>query len=188
MTDVSTSLRTLPERCSDLASEDKAMLHRAADLFEALEPFVKAARLIEGRPNNYANRIAMIGGLENAADLMKEHFADLLSAYQASTASGSPIDRRAADVGAAQTPLGLLQRVTNILLVRGTYHSGTWAQNEAAALEAARDVIEMVQDEDCALAASLNSHGEFIAAEIRRRAKSSQAQRLPNPPAHSKTE
>lgn len=53
---------------------------RMRGLEGALEPFVKAAKVIEARPQDYENRVAMIGGLVDACDLTKRHFADLLSA------------------------------------------------------------------------------------------------------------
>ncbi|MBO4228036.1 hypothetical protein [Bradyrhizobium neotropicale] len=54
---------------------------QAADsaLREALEPFVKAARIIQNRPQDYGSkRVAAFGGLEDAHDLYPRHFLKLL--------------------------------------------------------------------------------------------------------------
>lgn len=55
-------------------------LSREAALVEALEPFIRAAQIIEKRPNDYKDRIAMVGGLGEPADLHKRHFSALLAA------------------------------------------------------------------------------------------------------------
>lgn len=49
----------------------------------ALEPFIRAAKVIAKRPQDYESRIAMIGGLVDACDLRKQHFANLLAAHRA---------------------------------------------------------------------------------------------------------
>lgn len=50
---------------------------------EALEPFLKAARIIEKRPQDYGEkRIAAFGGLADAHDIYPRHFMRLLSAVQ----------------------------------------------------------------------------------------------------------
>ena len=49
-------------------------------LREAIEPFVKAAAIIDRRPQDYSDRVVMIGGLEDASDIRKFHFTRLLAA------------------------------------------------------------------------------------------------------------
>lgn len=49
-----------------------------ARLRHAVEPFIKAAKIIAARPGDYAQRIALIGGLEDASDLMQRDFSRLL--------------------------------------------------------------------------------------------------------------
>jgi hypothetical protein len=51
-------------------------------LRDAIAPFVLAADVIEKRPQDYGNRIVAVGGLGNAYDLTKEHFARLLKAHR----------------------------------------------------------------------------------------------------------
>jgi hypothetical protein len=63
-------------RCVELARERDA-------LRDAAEPFIRAAYIIAKRPQDYQNRIVMIGGLEDAHDLTKKHFSDLLASLGA---------------------------------------------------------------------------------------------------------
>lgn len=58
-------------------------IENSREYLKALEPFAKAARVIIQRPQEYEDRIVMVGGLSDAADLYKRHFFALLVALQA---------------------------------------------------------------------------------------------------------
>lgn len=56
-------------------------LRKALERYQdAAIPFLIAAKVIFERPEDYGNRIVMIGGLANACDLTKDHFRRLLDA------------------------------------------------------------------------------------------------------------
>lgn len=54
----------------------------------AIGPFLRAAKVIAARPGDYADRIAAIGGLGTAQDLMKRDFTTLLAVIQCPTCKG----------------------------------------------------------------------------------------------------
>lgn len=61
-------------------------IHRLKSELERLQdataPFLTAAKVIAAHDSSYAPRIVMIGGLSDACDLTKTHFARLLQAVQ----------------------------------------------------------------------------------------------------------
>jgi hypothetical protein len=62
---------------------------------EALEPFLKAARIIENRPQDYGDkRIAAFGGLADAHDLYPRHFMKLLRAIAPAEKAGDDAQAR----------------------------------------------------------------------------------------------
>lgn len=93
----------------------------ACGVREALEPFIKAAKVIAARPQDYENRIAMVGGLTDACDLTKDHFAKLLAALTSDSAAG---------VRGEAT-----QRET----IARAWLRGIWFDGDAAAFEAMGD-------------------------------------------------
>lgn len=55
----------------------------------AIGPFLRAAKVIADRPDDYGDRIVAIGGLATAADIMKRDFLTLLAVIQCPTCNGS---------------------------------------------------------------------------------------------------
>lgn len=55
----------------------------------AIGPFLRAAKVIADRPDDYMDRVAAIGGLGTAADLMKRDFFTLLAVIQCPTCKGT---------------------------------------------------------------------------------------------------